>query len=66
MGRKKISADDLNFMSLYQVAEKTTLSINTIRKMVFDGRLPSKKIGRRRVVLQSDFIKFCNEGLQAS
>lgn len=45
-----------------QAAETSSLSLRQIMKVIANGRLPSSKIGRRRLVMRKDLEAYLRKG----
>lgn len=62
MGAKKITAQDIQFMSFRQIADKTTYHVKSIERFAREGRLKSIRINGKRVVT----LKALNDFLESS
>jgi excisionase family DNA binding protein len=48
-------------LSPEQVASRTSLSVDTIYRLCRDNRLPSRRIGRRRIISETDVVEFLEQ-----
>lgn len=60
MGEKKIRPDELEFLSINNIAERTTFHRKTIERFIREGRLKTVKVGGRRLITRRAFIEFLN------
>ncbi len=47
---------------LAEIAELASVSVAMLRKEIRAGRLPTKRCGRRVLILKDDFMNYLNEG----
>ncbi len=50
--------------SVLEISETTGLSVGFLRNEVRSGRLPTRKFGRRVLILDEDLRRYLNEGSQ--
>jgi excisionase family DNA binding protein len=60
VGEKKIRPDELEFLSINNIAERTTFHRKTIERFIREGRLKTVKVGGRRLITRRAFIEFLN------
>lgn len=64
MGAKKITAQDIQFMSFKQIAEKTTYHLKTVERYARLGKLKTVRINGKRVVTLKALNEFLEESLE--
>jgi excisionase family DNA binding protein len=62
MGAKKLP-DELEFMSIGDIAERTTYHKKSIERFIREGRLKTVKINGRRLITRRAFIEFLQSSL---
>lgn len=54
--------EQIEFLTTREVGRLLRLSARTVERMVRDGRLPGKKIGRQWCIKKADIENFLQEG----
>ena len=60
---KKLAAENLEFMSINEVAAKLSIHPKTVAKLVRGGVLNSIKLGKRRLVSMKHFRQFLESNI---
>jgi len=58
MAAKKITPDNLTFLSINEVAQKLASHPKTIAKLIRSGSLESVKVGKRRLISLTHFRRY--------
>lgn len=58
MGEKKLKPDELEFLSINNIAERTTFHRKTIERFIREGKLKTVRISGRRLVTRRAFLEF--------